>query len=110
MCDDSNKPFEELVQLFQDDPEAFEQYRKQRLEEEIIKMCDGCPEKEDRCRAFVWRMEQELSKYTDPIARYNKMVEMFWKQVEEFKNATQLLENPPEDIQDADILQFPKKD
>ena len=35
-------------------------------------------------------MERKLSKYKDPIARYNKMVEMFWEQVEEFRQATDL--------------------
>ena len=115
MCDeDIDKLFTELTELA-DNPEAFEAKRKQLLEANMIRMCQGCPEKLARCRAQQWRIDQELSKYKDPLARYNKMVEMFWTQFSQFQvqlNSLQgELENAGVDASEikqatAEILQF----
>lgn len=111
MCDE--KPFEGLVELFKEDPEAFEEYRKERIEKHITEMCGDCPERLERCRRFQWRMEQELAKYKDPLARYNAMVSIFWEQFEEFQTALNQFHEPLSEVQEqkqsADILEFPKR-
>ena len=43
-------------------------------------------ERQTRMRAYQWRLEQELSHYKDPVARMNKMVELFWDGVNKFKD------------------------
>jgi len=40
-----------------------------------------------KCAGIQFRLDHELSKYHDPIARMNKMVEIFWKGVYEFNHA-----------------------
>lgn len=91
--------FDELSKL-KDNIEAFEQRRKELLEEHIKKMAEGNEETLARLSAIQWRIDQERNKYTNQTMRYNRLVEMFWQQVEEFQN----LELP----QKAEILQFPK--
>ncbi len=43
-------------------------------------------EKQQRMRAIQWRLEQDLCKYKDPIARMNRMVVLFWEGVNKFKD------------------------
>jgi len=107
MCDE--KPFDELVELFKEDPDAFEEYRKEFVEQRITELCIDCPEKLELCKRFQWRLEQELAKYKDPMARYNAMVSMFWDQVELFKAANKKLKEIHEAQANAKILSFPKK-
>lgn len=58
--------------------------------DEFIESVDD-PERKKRLQQYQWRLDRELSKYKDPIARYNRMVELFWEGVIELKTA---LENP----------------
>ena len=39
-----------------------------------------------KAQQFQWRLEAELGKYKDSVARMNKMVEIFWDGVIKFKN------------------------
>lgn len=80
--------FDELKDLFESDPDAAEEKVKEILEEYIQTLE---PERQQRARAYNWRVQQELRNFNDPIARMNKMVEMFWKGVQEFQQA---LQNP----------------
>lgn len=107
MCDE--KPFDELVELFRSNPDEFEKYRTKFLEDHIASLCADCPEKLERCKRIQWRIEQELNKYKNPIARYNAMVVIFWKQFDEFQRAVNAETTTPTTKQDANILQFPKK-
>lgn len=57
--------------------------------ETFIASCS--PERQERLRQFQWRLDQELNRYKDPVARYNRMIELFWDGVTIFH---QSLENP----------------
>ena len=102
--------FDELLGLQKaDDMEAFEKRRQEILDQHIIKMCNGCEEKLNRCRAMQWRIDQELSKYKDPIARYNRMVEMFWVQFRDLQDALNGLQGAPVPVleqEKAEVLEF----
>ena len=110
--DDFNKTFNELVELQKTDPAKFEERRKEILQANIDKLCKNTPEKLERYRAMQWRIDQEMLKYKNPITKYNKMVEMFWKQFEEFQKGLKTLETiktkQPEKPATADIIQFTK--
>jgi len=60
-----------------------------QLEEYIASIED--PVRRKKLEQFQWRLDNELSKYKDPIARYNRMVELFWEGVRDLQTA---LENP----------------
>jgi len=107
--DDFDTKFAQLVEMAKIDPEAFEDYRKDLLDKEIIRISEGDPKKEERLRGVQWRLEQDLSKYKDPVARYNAMVTIFYKQVEEFQKSLAMQTVLEEAHQNANILTFPKK-
>lgn len=73
-----------LGDLYRKDPEAFEAMRRLLIEQTI----EGFPE-EHRARAYglQFRIDAELSRYKDPVARMNRMVELFWDGVQEFEAA-----------------------
>jgi len=106
MCDE--KTFDDLIDLLEKSPEDFEEYRKAYINKQIERICGDCPERLERCKKFQWRLEQELRKYKDPLARYNAMIKMFWDQFSEFQQAVNLQQITAEAKQNADILQFPK--
>jgi hypothetical protein len=75
--------YELLSKLYKDDPEEFERERKRILESYF----DSLPEeRQKKARQIQWQIEGELRKYKDPIARMNRMVELFWEQTNEFKD------------------------
>jgi hypothetical protein len=76
--------FEDLKTLSESNPDAVEEKVQEILEEYIQTLA---PERQQRARAYNWRVQQELRKFKDPIARMNKMVEMFWKGVRQFQTA-----------------------
>jgi len=43
------------------------------------------PERQQRLRQLQWKIDGELRKYKDPIAKMNRMAEMFWEGVTQFK-------------------------
>jgi hypothetical protein len=99
--------FDELKTLFETDPLAAEVKSKEIIDDYISSLDE---EKQQRARSFQWRIEQDLKKFKDPIARMNKMVEMFWKGVKEFQKT---LSNPQEVLDQTgnpSIVKFPKKD
>ncbi len=101
-----NVTFDELKTLYETDPPAAEEKAKQIINEYISTLE---PEKQQRAQAFQWRIEQDLKKFKDPIARLNRMVEMFWKGVKEFQRT---LENPVEVLDqqgNPSVVKFPKK-
>lgn len=78
--------FDELRTLFQTDSVAAEQ-KAQEIMEEYIQSLE--PEKRQRAQAYNWRIQQELKKFKDPVARMNRMVEMFWIGVNQFHETLQ---------------------
>lgn len=100
-----NHTFDELKTLFETDPIAAEEVVKQILEE-YISTLDA--DRQQRARAYNWRVQQELRNFKDPIARMNRMVEMFWKGVQEFQQVLTL----PDILlnqQGEPVATFPKK-
>ena len=104
MCD--KKSFDELTELFQTDPEAFEEHRKTYILSELTAMCADCPEHLERCKRFQWRLEQDLNKLKNPISRYNRMVELFWEQTTKLQNALHGNITTPEPKHDNNIVEF----
>src|ERR1700722_8067218 len=98
-----NVTFEELKTLFETDPVAAEAKVQEILEEYILTLE---PERQQRARAYNWRLQQELRKFKDPIARMNKMVELFWKGVQKFHT---VLANPEALVvkKDEPVVNFP---
>jgi hypothetical protein len=75
--------YELLSKLYKDDPEEFEHERKRLLESYF----DSLPEERQlKARQIQWQIEAELRKYKDPIARMNRMVELFWEQTFKFRD------------------------
>lgn len=64
-----------------DDPEA----EAEKMFEEFFESIED-DERRTRMKARHWRIQQELNKAKDPVQRYNKMVEMFWKGFLDFKS------------------------
>jgi hypothetical protein len=78
------KTHEELVDLLNSDEEAFNTY----IREEIDKMIEGSPEHlQPRLRAMQFNIDMTLRRYKNPIARMNKMIEIFWQGFFKFKDA-----------------------
>ena len=93
--------YDELSELYKTDPDLFE-VRTRELIEDMISSFP--PERQERMRQFQWKIDQTLSRYKDPIARMNKMVEMFWEGVNQFQSA---LEGKQPETQRAEVLTFP---
>ncbi len=75
---------DELSELYKTDPELFE-VRCRELIEGMIS--SSPPERQERLRQLQWKIDQTLSGYKDPVARMNKMVELFWEGVGKFHDA-----------------------
>lgn len=58
---------------------------KEKLIEDYISSLP--PERQQRLRQLQWKIDGELRKYKDPVAKMNRMAELFWEGVHEFKNA-----------------------
>ena len=71
--------------LYNENPEEFEKTRKNFIEENIIRIANGDTQREWILRKIQNNIDKELQQYKDPIARYNKMVELFWKGFNEFR-------------------------
>ncbi len=71
-----------LGELHRDDPDAFEDLRRQLIEEAIENFP---PEYRARAQGIQFRLDQELNLCKDPISRMNRMVEIFWEGVQQFE-------------------------
>ncbi len=77
--------FETLSGLYKTDPEQFQKTTRQMIEDYITSIPDEVSRK--RCAGIQFKLDHELSKYHDPIARMNKMIEIFWEGVHQLHNA-----------------------
>lgn len=57
------------------------------IEAELVRLADGDPQKLWRLRKIQAGIDRELRRYKDPVARMNKMVELFWKGFAKFHRA-----------------------
>lgn len=99
--------FDTLVKL-KDDPEAFDRERQRLLEETISSFPE---EKQQRARSMQWKLEQDLDKFKDPVARYNQIIKMFYAQLSIFQDSLNglLTGQSPQVTDKAPVLEFKKK-
>jgi hypothetical protein len=83
-ADETDKMLDRLDGLYQRDPEAFEVLRRELIEHVI----DGFDhDRQQRARAMQFSLEVRLARYRHPVARLNKMIEIFWEQFSDFRLA-----------------------
>ena len=106
----NDEMFDRLEELYRSDPEAFEAMRKLLIEQAI----EGFPV-EQRARAYglQFRIDAELRHYKDPIARMNRMVEIFWEGVRRFQETVAdpagVLHSRQEEKVNGKVIPFPDK-
>jgi len=81
--------FDTWAKLYKDDPAAFELMKKDAIEHQLNKYLEAGKDETqvNRLRAIIWRQEQELNKFKDPLARHNKLIELFFDQNTKFADA-----------------------
>jgi len=75
--------------LIKNDPENFDRIVKEHIESTLIELADGDEQKLWKLRKLQNSIDKELDKYINPIARCNKMVELFWNGFNEFNGVMQ---------------------
>lgn len=92
--------FEKLREANERDPEEAYQLGRGMIEDYI----NSLPEdRQQRLRGMQFTIDQTLSKYKDPVARMNKMVELFWQGVYEFESTLRNPTPPPKETS-ADVV------
>ena len=80
--------FDELKDLIEVDPDKAEEYRIAIIQDFIARLPE---EKQERMRATQWRLDQELRRIKNPIARmnfiYGKMMDSFLELDEKLQEA-----------------------
>ena len=102
----------DLEDLYRTDPEGFKTLSRQLIAETIEKFP---PESQAKAYGLQLRIDADLSHYKDPVARMNRMVEIFWNGVDRFRVA---IDDPDELIRQqnekqgkpASIIPFPGRD
>lgn len=79
--------FDSILEMQKTNPDAIELFIKDEIEREIARISNGNEEKQLKLRQFQWGINKELRKYKDPVARMNKMAELFWAGVKKFQSA-----------------------
>jgi hypothetical protein len=75
--------YERLNKLRQENPDEVESERKKILDEFFDSIEDD--DRRLHLQQLQFRLDGELRHYKDPVARMNKMIEIFWKGVNEFQ-------------------------
>lgn len=75
--------FDFLSNLYKENPQAFAEYHREVLEEFFNSLPE---ERQVKARQLQWKLDNELRKYKDPVARMNRMVEIFWEGVDNFRD------------------------
>jgi hypothetical protein len=101
--------FEKLSKLFQDDPEEFEKYRQMVIEEFINNLPE---ERQQRARGLQFRIDNEMRKIKNPLARAAKMNSMMVDSLMELQGVFKVAlggTELPEPTEKADVLPFARK-
>jgi hypothetical protein len=88
MADNTEQIYTRLCELYRHDPQQFENERL-RLIRDTIEGFDA--RHRQKAYGLQFKIDCKLRPYRDPVMRMNKMVEIFWEGVFEFK---QTLEDP----------------
>lgn len=101
-ADDTHVVIEKLTGLYQTDPLEFE-----RLSRELIrKTIESFPEHHrKRAHGLQFKIDCILDRYHDPVARMNKMVEIFWEYFQQFHDAFHNPEKLLEDRREKSVAQ-----
>jgi hypothetical protein len=98
---------EKLTGLYQEDPELFEAERKKLIQETIDSFP---PEYRTRAQGLQFKIEATLDRYKDPVARMNKMVELFWGYFQDFQDVINdpaaYLEKTDKEKEPGKVLRF----
>lgn len=99
------------AQLFKENPEAFEAHKEMVVADFIASL--PTEDARRRARGLQFKIDAQLTNIKDPVAKMNKMVELFWEGFKEFHG---VLMNPLEVIakkQDgsgrADVIPITRK-
>lgn len=79
--------FDSILDLQKTNPDAVEAFIMSEMEEEMKRIAGGDEERLIKLQQFQWNINKELRKYKDPVARMNKMAELFWVGVKKFELA-----------------------
>jgi Protein of unknown function (DUF3135) len=77
--------FDQLSELYKNNPEEFQIATRQMIDDYIASIPNEVSRR--KCAGLQFRLDHELKRYHDPIARMNKMVEIFWEGVSLFNSA-----------------------
>lgn len=100
--------FDEMKDLYQENPEEFLALAKDKIYDYIYSVPD--PTRQEQLMALQCKIDRDLSHYKDPIARMNRMIELFWMQVQLLNDALNGLhaeETQPE--LPENVVKFPNK-
>lgn len=94
-----------LRTLYRTDPPRFEQLRQDLIRQTIETFP---PSQRARAYGIQFELDAVLSRYHDPVARMNKMVEIFWEQVGRFletvSDPAEALAKRERDRHDAQVI------
>lgn len=74
------RDFDDMVKMYQDDPDGFEAEAREAIDSFISSVPEEC---QQQLRQLQWKIDGTLRPFKDPVARMNKMVEIFWPMVQE---------------------------
>mgnify|MGYP001818249402 CR=1 FL=1 len=106
--------FDKIQQLYKDNPEEFAALARHEIYNYIYTIPNE--KRRDDLLELQEKIDRDLSHYKDPIARMNRMVELFWIQVRLLDEAlngvlqSPLVNNVPMPVEStAEIIKFPSK-
>ena len=73
--------------LHQEDPDNFDKVKREYINQEIKRIAKGDERREWNLRLYQKTINDDLNKYKDPIAKYNRMIALFWEGVRKFYKA-----------------------
>jgi len=79
--DTTRQTLARLADLYQEDPAKFEELRQWLIHRTIEEFPEDFRQ---RAYGLQFQLDAQLRKYKNPVARMNKMVEIFWQNFEEF--------------------------
>lgn len=74
----------DFFKIQQEQPETFAKTKREYIQQEINRISKGDKRRAWNLMKYQKTIDDELNKYKNNTARFNKMVELFWKGVGEF--------------------------
>ena len=82
--DSTSRLLADLEGLYQRDPQRFEEQRRKLIQQAIEEFPAHL---RPRAYGLQFRLDAELGRIRDPVARMNRMVEIFWDSFEQLRRA-----------------------